>query len=174
MFLQKGYDRKAFEELAKEFHLKIVISNTIDELFDIPTMYNLVLEALNIVVNEDVENNVFFVSQLAVPIMLNKIKGYDKLISPKILSLADCDRRKESQYCETLYYYLICDRSLKDTCEALFTHRNTILYRIRKMKEDFEIPLEDSNLHFQLLLEISLILLKEKGSEFFISKIDND
>ncbi len=174
MFLQKGYDRKAFEELAKEFHLKIVISNTIDERFDIPTMYNLVLEALNIVVNEDVENNVFFVSQLAVPIMLNKIKGYDKLISPKILSLADCDRRKESQYCETLYYYLTCDRSLKDTCEALFTHRNTILYRIRKMKEDFEIPLEDSNLHFQLLLEISLILLKEKGSEIFISKIDND
>lgn len=174
MFLQKGYDRKAFEKLAEEFHLKVVISNPVDELYNIPKMYDLVLEALNIVVDESIgQGNVFYVSQLAVPIMLNKMRDYDKLISQKILSLADYDRRKESQYCETLYYYLACDHSLKDTCEALFTHRNTILYRIRKMKEDFEIPLDDSDLHFKLLLEVSLILLKEKGSGFFISKPDS-
>lgn len=174
MFLQKGYDRKAFEDLAEEFHLKVVISTPIDEIYNIPKVYDLVLEALNIVVDENIEQgNVFYVSQLAAPIMLNRIQGYDRLISPKLLSLAAYDRKKESQYCETLYYYLTCDRSLKDTCEALFTHRNTILYRIRKMKEDFEIPLDDHDLHFKLLLEISLILLKEKGSEFFISKIDN-
>lgn len=173
MFLQKGHDHKAFEELAKEFHLKVVISSPIDDIYNIPEMYNLVLEALNIIVDEDIEKgNVFSVSQLAVPVMLRRIQGYDKLISPKIISLADYDRRKESQYCETLYYYLTCDRSLKDTCEALFTHRNTILYRIRKMKEDFEIPLDDPNLHFKLLLEISLILLKVKGSGFFISRFD--
>ena len=41
------------------------------------------------------------------------------------------------------------------------------------MKEDFEIPLDDSDLHFKLLLEASLILLKEKGSGFFISKPDS-
>ena len=41
------------------------------------------------------------------------------------------------------------------------------------MKEDFEIPLDDSELHFKLLLEVSLILLKEKGSGFFISKPDS-
>lgn len=171
MFLQKGYDRKAFEELADEFHLKVVISNPIDELYEIPKMYNLVLEALNTVVDESIEKgNVFSVSQLAVPIMLNRIKEYDKLISPEIISLAEYDKRKGSQYCETLYYYLACDHSLKDTCEALFTHRNTILYRIRKMKEDFEIPLDDHDLHFKLLLEISMVLLKQKGSGFFISE----
>ena len=171
VFLQKGYDRKAFEELADEFHLKVVISNPIDELYNIPKMYNLVLEALKIVVDEGAEQgNVFSVSQLAVPIMLNRIQGCDKLISPEIISLAEYDKRKGSQYCETLYYYLTCDHSLKDTCEALYTHRNTILYRIRKMKEDFEIPLDDPKSHFKLLLEISLILLKEKGSEFFISE----
>lgn len=174
MFLQKGYDRKAFEDLAEEFHLKVVISNPIDELYDIPEMYNLVLEALNIVAGESIEQgNVFSVSQLAVPIMLNRIKEYDKLISPEIISLAEYDKRKGSQYCETLYYYLACDHSLKDTCEALYTHRNTILYRIRKMKEDFEIPLDDPDLHFKLLLEISMVLLKQKGSEFFVSKNDS-
>ncbi|HAS38024.1 MAG TPA: hypothetical protein DCS04_05360 [Ruminococcaceae bacterium] len=169
MFLHKGYDRKALGDLAEEFHLKIVISNQINELYNIPTMYNSVLEALETVVNENVKSeNVFPVSQLAVPIMLNKIQGYDELISPKIISLADYDRRKGSQFCETLYYYLTCNRSLKDTCEALFTHRNTILYRIRKMKEDFEIPLEDTSSHFKLLLQISMILYKNKGPEFFI------
>lgn len=173
MFLQKGYDRRDLEDLAKEFHLKVVISNPIDELYDIPTMYKTALEAFDIVESESAEKgNVFSVSQLAVPIMLNKINEYDKLISPKILSLADYDRKKGSQYCDTLYYYLICDHSLKDTCEALFTHRNTILYRIRKMKEDFEIPLDDPDSHFKLLLEISMVLLKIKGVDFFISKPD--
>lgn len=173
MFLQKGYDRRNLEDLAKEFHLKVVISNPIDELYDIPTMYKTALEAFDIVESKSAEKgNVFSVSQLAVPIMLNKINEYDKLISPKILSLADYDRKKGSQYCDTLYYYLICDHSLKDTCEALFTHRNTILYRIRKMKEDFEIPLDDPDSHFKLLLEISMVLLKIKGVDFFISKPD--
>lgn len=169
MFLHKGYDRKALDDLAEKFHLKIVISNQLNELYNIPTMYNSVLEALETVVNKNVKSrNVFSVSQLAIPIMLNKIQEYDELISPKIILLADYDRKKGSQFCETLYYYLTCNRSLKDTCEALFTHRNTILYRIRKMKEDFEIPLEDPSSHFKLLLQISMILYKNKGPEFFI------
>ena len=169
MFLHKGYDRKALDDLAEKFHLKIVISNQLNELYNIPTMYHSVLEALEMVVNKNVKSrNVFSVSQLAIPIMLNKIQEYDELISPKIILLADYDRKKGSQFCETLYYYLTCNRSLKDTCEALFTHRNTILYRIRKMKEDFEIPLEDPSSHFKLLLQISMILYKNKGPEFFI------
>ena len=43
-------------------------------------------------------------------------------------------------FCVQLSYYLTCRCSLKDTCEALFTHRNTVLYRIRKMREDFAVP----------------------------------
>lgn len=169
MFLHEGYDRQSFVDLAKEFHLKIVISNQIDNLYNIPAMYNLVLEALEILVNGNIERvNVVSISQLTIPIILNKMQEYENLISPEILSLANYDRKKGSQFCETLYYYLINEHSLKGTCEALYTHRNTILYRIQKIREDFNIPLENPSSNFKLLTEISIILYKSKGPEFFL------
>lgn len=49
----------------------------------------------------------------------------------------------------------------------LFTHRNTILYRIKRIREDFGIPLDDPASHTELLIGTSLILLKTKGPFFF-------
>lgn len=69
----------------------------------------------------------------------------------------------------TLYTYLICHHSLQETCERLFLHRNTALYRIRKMKDQFEIPLDDPEQFLYLLLSVSMILLREGKEELFFS-----
>lgn len=53
------------------------------------------------------------------------------------------------------------------TCDMLFTHRNTILYRIKRIREDFGIPLDDPASHTEILIGTSLILLKTKGPFFF-------
>ena len=84
------------------------------------------------------------------------------------------DREKNTQYCETLYYYLNCCRSLKKTCDALFTHRNTVLYRIRRIQEDFGIPLDEPAIHADLLLGVSLLLFEEKGPDFFLQNINKN
>ena len=59
--------------------------------------------------------------------------------------------------------------TIKKTCDALYTHRNTVLYRIRRLQEDFDIPLDDPSLHADLLLGVSLILFETKGPDFFLS-----
>ena len=69
---------------------------------------------------------------------------------------------------ERMTHYLTCCRSLKKTCDALFTHRNTVLYRIHRMQDDFLIPLDDPAVHADLLLGVSLILFEEKGPDFFL------
>ena len=51
----------------------------------------------------------------------------------------------------------------------LYTHRNTVLYRIRRLQEDFAIPLEEPSQHADLLLGVSLILFDTKGPDFFLS-----
>ena len=111
---------------------------------------------------------VYSVAQLRVPLILKTMEDRSDLISPEIRSLAAYDRKKGSSYCETLYYYLICCHSLKKTCDALFTHRNTILYRIRKMQEDFSIQLDEPTLHADLLMGVSLVLFQTKGPDFFL------
>lgn len=90
------------------------------------------------------------------------------MILTELRRLAAYDREKNTQYCETLYHYLTCCHSLKKTSDALYTHRNTVLYRIRRLQKDFAIPLEDPSMHTDLLMGVSLLLLEDKGPDFFL------
>ncbi len=169
LFLHEGYDSAEFDALVEEFHLKVVISEPIHDLYVLPDLYRTAREALGVITTADFHGgSVYHVEQLRTLLMLTAAQRYKSLILPQVKSLAACDREKGNQYCETLYYYLTCGRSLKDTCAALFTHRNTVLYRIHKMREDFAVPLDDSTAHTELLLSTALTLLDSKGAEFFV------
>ena len=106
--------------------------------------------------------------QLRTPLLLKNLELRGDLISRDVQRLAAHDRKRDTQYCETLYHYLTCSRSLKKTCDALFTHRNTVLYRIRRMQEEFRLPLDEPSAHADLLLSVSLVLFRQKGPDFFL------
>lgn len=175
LFLHEGYDPAGFDALVEEFHLKVVISEPITDLYGLPALYRTAREALAVIADAGFRGgSVYHVEQLRTLLMLTAARRYRSLILPQVKALAACDREKGSQYCETLYHYLTCGRSLKDTCEALFTHRNTVLYRIHKMREDFAVPLDDPAAHTALLLSTALTLLDSKGAELFIDDPQGD
>lgn len=175
LFLHEGYDPAGFDALVEEFHLKVVISEPITDLYGLPALYRTAREALAVIADAGFRGgSVYHVEQLRTLLMLTAARRYRSLILPQVKALAACDREKGSQYCETLYHYLTCGRSLKDTCEALFTHRNTVLYRIHKMREDFAVPLDDPAAHTALLLSTALTLLDSKGAELFIDDPPGD
>lgn len=175
LFLHEGYDPAGFDALVEEFHLKVVISEPITDLHGLPALYRTAREALAVIADAGFRGgSVYHVEQLRTLLMLTAARRYRSLILPQVKALAACDREKGSQYCETLYYYLSCGRSLKDTCAALFTHRNTVLYRIHKMREDFAVPLDDPAAHTALLLSTALTLLDSKGAELFIDDPPGD
>ena len=161
--------------LAEEFQLRVVISDGIDDLFELPTLYRTAREALELMMDRCFHGgNVCTVAQLRTPLLLKELEGRSDLIAKEIRELAAHDKKKDTQYCETLYHYLTCCRSLKKTCDALFTHRNTVLYRIRRIEDDFVIPLDEPAVHADLLVGVSLLLFKEKGPDFFLHTIDNN
>ena len=63
------------------------------------------------------------------PDLLERI--YKKYLGP----LEDYDFIHDTRYEETLRFFLLSDCSLVKTSEHMFTHRNTTVYRIRKIKE---------------------------------------
>ena len=139
------------------------------KLFHLPALYKTAREGLALMTDERFHGErVCSVAQLRTPLLVKNLEGRGDLIPPALRRLADHDREKDTQYCETLYYYLVCSRSLKKTCDALYTHRNTVLYRIRRLQEDFGIPLEEPSLHTELLLGVSFLLLESKGPDFFL------
>lgn len=169
LFLHREGDSDIFSELAEEFQLKILISASIDNLFTLPQLYRTAREALELMKDARFHGEtVCSAQQLRTPLLLKNLEGRGDLVSPELRRLAVHDHEKGTQYCETLYHYLICCHSLKQTSDALYTHRNTVLYRIRRLQEDFAIPLEEPSLHADLLLGVSLILFESKGPDFFL------
>ena len=175
LFLHREGDGGIFSELAEEFQLKILISAPIDDLFTLPQLYRTTREALELMKDARFHGeSVCSAQQLRTPLLLKNLEGRGDLVSPELRRLAVHDREKGTQYCETLYHYLTCCHSLIKTSNALYTHRNTVLYRIRRLQEDFLIPLEDPSLHADLLLGVSLILFESKGPDFFLRTPKNE
>lgn len=173
LFLHGNADFNGFSALAEEFQLKVVMSDGINDLFNLPALYRTAHEALELMTDRRFHSgNVCTVAQLRTPLLLKKLEGRSDLIAKEIRVLAAHDKEKDTQYCETLYYYLTCCRSLKKTCDALFTHRNTVLNRIRRIKDDFAIPLDEPAIHADLLLGVSLLLFEKKGPDFFLHAIN--
>ena len=169
LFLHREGDGGIFSELVEEFQLKILISAPIDDLFTLPQLYRTAREALELMKDARFHGEaVCSAQQLRTPLLLKNLEGRGDLVSPELRRLAVHDREKGTQYCETLYHYLTCCHSLIKTSNALYTHRNTVLYRIRRLQEDFLIPLEDPSQHADLLLGVSLILFDTKGPDFFL------
>ena len=175
LFLHREGDGGIFSELAEKFQLKILISAPIDDLFTLPQLYRTAREALELMKDARFHGeSVCSAQQLRTPLLLKNLEGRGDLVSPELRRLAVHDREKGTQYCETLYHYLTCCHSLIKTSNALYTHRNTVLYRIRRLQEDFLIPLEDPSLHADLLLGVSLILFESKGPDFFLRTPKNE
>ena len=169
LFLHKERDAETFTDLEKEFGLKVIVSDPIHDLFALPLLYRAAHDALDMIVKSNYHGgNVCSVSQLRTPLLLKSMESRAELFPPALRALAEHDTKKQTQYCETLYYYLVYSRSLKKTCDALFTHRNTVLYRIGRMRDDFLIPLDDPARHTELLIGTALLLFQKEGPDFFM------
>lgn len=175
LFLHDEEYATIFSELAEEFGLKVILSEPIRDLFDLPALYLTAHDAMTLIVENGFRGGrVFSAGALRTPLLLKALASRSDLISPELRALAEHDKKKETQYCETLYYYLIFHRSLKKTCDALFTHRNTVLYRMDKIRDDFCLPFDDPSKHAELLIGVASLLFRRLGASFFLQKLPGD
>ena len=167
-FLNSDLDMRLFRDLSEQYALRIVVSAPIPRLFELGTAYGAALELMNCLLKH--RDGPF-----AVPsepyhalMMLKRLAGRGDLVLPQVRALAEQDAAEQTPYCLTLYTSLCCHRSLQQTCERLYTHRNTVLYRVRRMRDDFEIPLDDPAQQLALMLSSALVLLEQGREALFM------
>lgn len=170
LFLDEAVDLKKVAALTRELQLKTIVSEKIENLFDLPALYKTAHEALELMKDHRFHGeNTCTVADLRTALLFKTLKDRIDLVPSELKRLALNDQRKETGYCETLYWYLTCGRSLKKTCDMLFTHRNTVFYRIRRMEDEFSISLNDPTKCSELLMGVSILLFNMKGPDFFLS-----
>ena len=74
-----------------------------------------------------------------------------------VFRLWDYDTLHKTDYFNTLYVYLKNERSIAYTSNELHIHRNTLIYRVGKLKEICEFDLNDSHLRQRLTLSFYIL-----------------
>lgn len=83
------------------------------------------------------------------------------LVSPELLAIREHDRVKGTQYFETLKTWLLQERDIPRTAQALIIHRTTLLYRLKKLRPMLGSDPEDP--WQRLYLMLSLWILEREG-----------
>lgn len=60
-----------------------------------------------------------------------------------IRKIHEYDQKNATDYLETVYQYLSCSCSVHKAAEKLYVHRNTVAYRIARVKELFDLSFDD-------------------------------
>ncbi len=88
------------------------------------------------------------------------IPSANNYISYKIMDILHYDLNNKTDYANTLKTYLSASLSPQVTSEILFIHKNTVIYRINKMKELFNIDFSDADQCFQLYFSFQLLITR--------------
>ena len=75
------------------------------------------------------------------------------------------DRENRTEYCQTLYEYLLKGNNVITAAKALFIHRNTMNYRMGKIQELFGLDLENPQVRGRCLDSLGAILLPGKSGK---------
>lgn len=81
-------------------------------------------------------------------------------VHPDLLRLENADIRDNAEYCITLFYYLLCGGNYTDAAKIMNLHRNTLIYRVNKIREIVHSNIDDIR-NRESLIYSYLLLNKE-------------
>lgn len=79
-------------------------------------------------------------------------------IHPAIRKMFAGGIAKSRKHFQTLLVYLENERQLLPSAKQLFVHKNTLLYRVNKLEQEYSLRLDDPHERLRILLSIKLLL----------------
>lgn len=170
MFLHADHDIPQFADIAAQFQLNIVISEALENLYAAKRHYAVMRQIAAFLSEKRRCAGVVFEREYLLLIPLLQLRAGAGQMLPEIGEMLRYDVQNGSELCRTLYTYLCCSRSLKKTSEIMFTHSNTVFYRIQKARDMFGVRVDADTLHFAYLVSLALALLELGQEEQFVLK----
>jgi PucR family transcriptional regulator, purine catabolism regulatory protein len=145
--------------MRRNMHLNVGVGKAYKDLRKINRSYEEAREALKIAQLSEQPSVVFFDNLGFYKILSEKNRDeLERFVDELLQPLFDYDRNKKGDLIKTLETYFETNRNLKLTSTRLFTHYNTVLYRIKKIEELINLSLD--NPEDTLNLEIAVNILK--------------
>lgn len=137
------------------------IGNASEFMMSLPVMYHQVRGALRIGSHMEPKHRIYFYEDFAMyqiielaaesELKLISSRNLVHLCNNEIIALILYDQKHNTDMAKILLTYLKCERNTTKTAEALFMHRNTLLYKIKKIEEIIDRDLEDPDFRARML-----------------------
>lgn len=141
--------------------IRIGVSNTFDQIGNLYVHYKQARHALELHARYGGSSNICRYADYQ---LLDLISSAGKSLplaqygAPVLSDIHRYDAENGTFLYDTLQTYLNCNCSIKDTAYAMFLHRNTVVYRLERLKELWNLDFEDAQK--KLLLQVSFLIDK--------------
>lgn len=161
-YLNENYSSSTFskiDNLLFKYHLDGIVSSKILDLYKLDEIFSLNVKLLTALNNSFLEYKLYKEEDYKIILPFLEI---DKdilfsFLNEKIAKLYHYDLINKTNYIDTLYAYILNERSLNEASKILYLHKNTILYRLDKIKNIANINLENYNEKLSYIFSIVLL-----------------
>jgi PucR family transcriptional regulator, proline-responsive transcriptional activator len=167
----KPFSREVEEKLVEfltENHMTAGLSYAFVSLTEMNIFYNQSLKAIELGRHMKRESCLHYYENYLFEHMLSTCseqKELHQFCHPSIFVLREYDRNNNTNHLKFLYQYLGNINNPRGVISALNIHRNTLKYRLDKIKGIMNVDLKDSKQLFLLYLSLQILRYKE-GKEF--------
>lgn len=134
------------------------VSLETESILNLPYLYHQ-LENAERLYKQEADEYIYFFSDVAVKYILRE-KEMDKKIFamyPPIRWFFMETKDTENDGLYTMHVYLKNNESIAETAKQLYMHRNTLIYRLKKMEEKLQLNLQDKKKCFYYHLSLELL-----------------
>lgn len=144
------------QQILSVSNVHIGVSYPFQNLYHLPQHF----EQANIALENAIEKNktISYCSDCAISYTRSLINKYQStsMEHPVLQKIRKYDEKHGTEFYITLREYITEERSILRTSEALNIHKNTLLYRLRRLQELFPMDLSDREERARLLLSFML------------------
>lgn len=140
-------------------HFYMIISFKIKDLYPISTIYKDEVKVLKLL-EDSIKDYILYDLNNYLPLLpLISLNNEELLnfINKNISDIYHYDLEFKTNFLDTLYIYLVTNKSLIETSKRLFVHKNTITYRLEKIKELFGVEYDDYNQNIVYITSILIV-----------------
>lgn len=152
---------KVIDEFSQRNHritLSVGISSSIERINELKRAYDEAVFAKNLGNRLFGRGKVTYNDDLGIFRLISIPQEKEEILRDKLLNrIYEYDKKRNGNLIETLEVFLDTGRSIKTTAEKLFTHPNTVKYRLKRIKEiagEEVLENEQKRLYYHILVKV--------------------
>ena len=139
----EGFDLEALKDAAQKAGARIGVSGVYGDLTETASRYQQAKKALYYCDLMQSDRTVALMDDFRFLSMLDAVPDKKACVDPRLEKIRRYDQDNQTDYMETLRQYLLSNQDAAIAAEKLHIHKNTLLYRINRLKEVFGVDLHD-------------------------------